>query len=80
MSLRNSVWRSTSERRRTKRILPMMSESESLPRGTGWKTTTAPANVVSGLNKFFLLQNDLFLFLQFHQIQDLTSSLSFGDK
>ncbi len=52
MSLRNSVWRSTSERRRTRRSLPMMSEYELLPRGTG----TAPANVISGLsNKDLLL-------------------------
>ncbi len=52
MSLRNSVWRSTSERRRTRPSLPMMSESELLPRGTG----TAPANVISGLsNKDLLL-------------------------
>ncbi len=55
MSLRNSVWRSTSERRRTRRSLPTMSESELLPRGTGWKIITAPANVISVLNNKDLL-------------------------
>lgn len=49
----------------------MMSEFELLPRGTGKKITTAPANVISGLSNrsSFVVLNDQFLQLAMHLYQ-----------